>query len=188
MEFLKDVLGEELYAAVSEKLNGNDKIRIVNAADGTWIPKEKLDAELGNVKTLRKQINDLNGQLTSLQTANSDNETLKSQITQMQADIAKKDEEMQKQSIRYQVKDTIRASKAKNADVVLRMVDMDKVSVNDGKLEGLDDQIDALKKSDAYLFEDAPSERGGVPSGGEPAGKTGTNADMNAFIRSNAHG
>lgn len=45
------------------------------------------------------------------------------------------------------------------------MLDLEKVVVKDGKLEGLEDQLVALRKSDAYLFEDiqkTPTKIGGL--------------------------
>lgn len=185
MEFLKDVLGEELYNQVSEKLSGNDKIRLVNAADGTWIPKDKLDAELTNVKSLRKQIGDLNGQLGALQSANSDNEALKSQIAQMQSDIAKKDAEIAQNALEYDAMNAIRERKPRNAKAVRNMIDMSKVSKDEkGNIVGLSDQLDALLKSDAYMFEDAAGERGGVDAHQEPSGNVGKNFSINQAIRS----
>ena len=48
----------------------------------------------------------------------------------------------------------MRDAKAKNVKAVISLLDTEQVSVGkDGTLEGLTDQLDALKQSDGYLFE-----------------------------------
>ena len=45
-------------------------------------------------------------------------------------------------------------AKAKNGKAVKAMLDMSKVKMGeDGKLSGFDEQIEALKKSDGYMFD-----------------------------------
>ena len=95
---------------------------------------------------------------------------------------------MQKQMLEYRIKDSIRGSKAKNADVVLRMVDQSKVSIDGENLLGLSEQLEALKKSDAYLFEDAPGANGGVDPHQNPSGSGAANNNwsVNQAIRAAA--
>ncbi len=50
---LKEILGEELFEQVSEKL-GDKKIDIVN--NGSWIPKEKFDKVIKEKNTLKEQL------------------------------------------------------------------------------------------------------------------------------------
>jgi hypothetical protein len=54
MEFLKDVLGEELYNQVAEKLKGNEKIKLANLAEGQYVDKKKFD----EADTERKRLAD----------------------------------------------------------------------------------------------------------------------------------
>lgn len=184
MEFLKDILGEELYAQVAEKLEGNDKVRIVNAADGSWIPKGKLDDERQTVKDLKAQLADINTKLTAAQSGAQDADAVRAQLTQLQADMAAKDAAMQKQALEYRIRDAVRGSKARNADIVLKMIDAGKISQDGDNLIGLNDQIEALKKSDAYLFEAEPVNAGGVDPHQNPGTpNTSGNFEANAAIR-----
>ena len=57
-------------------------------------------------------------------------------------------------------------SKAKNTEVLKKQLDMEKVILNDGKLTGLEEQIEALKESDAYLFDIEDTEPVEVSAGG----------------------
>lgn len=170
MEFLKDVLGEELFNQVAEKLNGNEKIRIANVADGSFIPKEKFDTERNNAKALKTQIEELNSKIGTMQNDSDALNAMRVQLQAMQNDITAKDEAMKKQELRYSIREAVRDSKAKNADIVCRMIDESKISIVDGKLTGLSDQIEALQKSDGYLFNEQTGSKGGFEPKGTPNG------------------
>ncbi len=53
---LKEILGEELYNQVSQKL-GDKKLGIIN--DGSWIPKEKFDKVINEKNNLKKQLEEI---------------------------------------------------------------------------------------------------------------------------------
>ena len=46
LDFLKEIYGDEAltFDQLSERLGENDSIKIVNAADGSYVPKEDYDA------------------------------------------------------------------------------------------------------------------------------------------------
>ena len=50
MVFLKDILGDELYAQVAAKLEGTD-IKLANIADGSFVDKATYDADIEKAKT-----------------------------------------------------------------------------------------------------------------------------------------
>lgn len=100
--------------------------------------------------------------MTSLTKAAAGNEALKGQIAQLQQDIASREAAMKQQQLEYAIKNAVRDSKARNADIVARMIDASKITQNNGQLYGLEEQIKALKASDAYLFEEEHSTNGGI--------------------------
>lgn len=51
------------------------------------------------------------------------------------------------------INQAISTAKGKNTKAILALVDSDKITYKDGKLEGLEDQLKELQKSDAYLFD-----------------------------------
>lgn len=161
-DFLKEALGDELFAQVSEKLSEANGIRLVNAADGSYVPKEKMDQLTQSNRQYKQQISELTTRLSDMQASADSVETLKKQLADAQTSLSAKDEEIRKQMLSYRVKDAIRESKARNADLVLRSIDMSKISEDNGNLLGLSDQLEALKKSDSYLFEDTPGSAGGI--------------------------
>lgn len=68
------------------------------------------------------------------------------------------------------LENALNQSGARNHKAVLALIERDKIKVRDGKVTGLQEQMDALRKSDPYLFHD----NGGKPyfgsssSGGNP--------------------
>lgn len=183
-DFLQPVLGDELFAQFSEKMGEAKGITLVNTADGSFVPKSKLDEERTVSKQYKSQIDELNGKLTQLQQVADGSEALKGQITQLQSDIAAKDAAMKQQRLEYTVKDAIRKNKAKDADVVLKMIDITKITEDDDKIYGLNEQIEALKKTYDYLFESEGDPNGGVDPHQDPNGqKPGSNYSVNEMIR-----
>ena len=183
-DFLKETLGDDLFAQVSEKLNGAQNIRLVNAADGSYVPKEKMDQLAQSNGQYKAQIKELTTKLTGMQSSADNVEELKRQLAEAQTSLTEKDAAIKRQMLEFRVKDAIRASKAKNADLVLRSIDMSKISEDNGNLIGLSDQLEALKKSDGYLFADEPGQSGGVDPHQEPSGeKPSANSIINAAIR-----
>ena len=73
-------------------------------------------------------------------------------------------------------KQNVRAgnAKAKNVKSVKANLDLDKIKLDGDKLLGFDDQIEALKKSDAYLFDiDNTVDNGVENNGGNPRKREG---------------
>ena len=73
---LKELLGEELYSQVTEKL-GDKKIMV---DDGNFIPKSRFDQVNQAKKDLEVQLKDRDTQLADLSKNNKDNENLLNQI------------------------------------------------------------------------------------------------------------
>lgn len=187
LNFLKPILGDELFAQVSEKLNAATGIDLVNVADGTYIPKAKFDEKLESVRALTQQVTALQGQLSEAQQKISGIEGLNQQITKLTGDLAQRDAAISSLTLKYDVKDALRGMNAKNPDVVLPLLNMDSIKRGeDGKLTGLLEQVDGLKKSDGYLFDSEPGARGGFNGSQSSGGSASPNAAMNDAIRSMA--
>ncbi|WP_278589452.1 phage scaffolding protein [Limosilactobacillus pontis] len=147
---------EELKA---QGLN-DDQINFVMAANGKDVNalNEKISSLTGERDGLQKQIDDRDSQLTDLKKSAKDNDDLMDQIKQLQDDnkaaAEKYHNDLAAQQKNFKIESALRDAKAKNVKAVLSLIDTDKISVaKDGSLSGLDEQIDAVKKSDDYLFE-----------------------------------
>lgn len=183
-DFLKPVLGDELYSQFDEKMAAAEGIVLANVHDGSFIPKAKFDEVNNSNKGYRTQIDDLNARLNTLSENAKDNEALRGEITQLRQSIADKDKERDALRREYQIRDVARTFKARNVDVVMKMIDNSKITENNGQLYGVNEQFEAIKKSDPYLFDDDQPASGGIDPHQEPNGaKAGSNDSFNQMIR-----
>ncbi|WP_100406258.1 phage scaffolding protein [Bacillus solitudinis] len=170
---LKALLGEELYNQVIEKA-GDNKLAVVN--NGEWFPKEKFDTVNNDNKDLKQQLKDRDTQLDGLKGKAKDNDDLLKQIQDLQ-DANKQtatdyQEKLDKQSFEFALDKALSAATARNPKAVKALLDRESIKLDGEKLLGLEDQLSALKESDAYLFgdEQPPGLKGRQPNyeGGNP--------------------
>ncbi|MFD5849696.1 phage scaffolding protein [Cytobacillus pseudoceanisediminis] len=151
---LKELLGEDLYKQVMEKA-GDKKIAIVS--DGNWIPKEKFNELNENTKELKKQLKDRDAQLAELGEKAKGHEELMVKINELTEEnkktAAEYQQKLDQQAFDFALKSAITNAKAKNPKAVEALLNKDSIKLDGDKLLGLEDQLKALQKSDAYLFE-----------------------------------
>ncbi len=86
--------------------------------------------------------------------------------------------EIEKVRLESKIDLAINNAKAKNVKSVKANLDLEKIKLDGDKLLGFDDQIEALKKSDAYLFDiDNPINKGVENNGGNPRKNEGETLD-----------
>ena len=191
LEFLKPVLGEDLFAQVTAALEANGKgINLVNIADGTYIPKAKFDEKLAAIRQLEAEkaalVKERDEATAKLATVDEKDAT----IAKLTADLEAQGAKLKGVTLDQMIMDALRAAKVKNAKIIMPQINRDAITETDGKLTGLDEQLAALKKSDPYLFEEAkPAPRGGYAGrqdtlDHEPGDGGNTNTDVNNAIRS----
>ena len=123
-EFIKLGINEEL--AVKAEAASQKELE-------DYVQKSKYNEVSEENKTLKKSVSDRDKQLEDLKKSSGDNATL-------QLDNA--------------VEIALSGAKAKNGKAVKAMLDLSKVKLGeDGKLSGFEEQIEALKKSDGYMFD-----------------------------------
>lgn len=180
MEFLKEFLGEELYSQVADKLKGNDKVKLANLASGEYVAKQKFSDKEAEVSTLNTQLSDLKKELKKFE--GIDVEALNKKIKDLEAESAKKIDSIKRESA---IKDVLSgykfSSKSAKESVFNKMLAKDLKLEND-KLLGAEDYIDALKKEDPKAFLDE-EEEGAYSTGKEHTGNEGDQmADMRAAM------
>lgn len=224
IEFLKEALGDELFAQVDAKL-ADSTMMLADVSGGKYVPADKFSAERSKVRGLNSQIADLNSQIESLKGSNTDaqtqheakiaelntaNDAAKAQleakiaeltalnktmgdeklqyegkIANMQSDFEKLNKSMLEQRVAFEVQNEARDRRAKDVDVVARMIDRDKITFDEEQnIQGVKEQFDELMKSYAYMFNDMPSPNGGFALGGNPSIPDSTsNSAVNDVIR-----
>ncbi|MDR0027157.1 phage scaffolding protein [Enterococcus faecalis] len=120
---------------------------------------------------LKNQVNKRDADLKKLQKDNSDNDALKQQIKDLQKENSEQEEKYQEQLISFQKSAALNAllseSKAKNPKAVTALLDDEKIIFKDGELSGVQEQIEALKESDSYLFDLGTKQGSYNPSSGQ---------------------
>ena len=166
-------LGEESKAIIEEimKINGED---ITSA-------KAKVPELEAQVQSLTAQYKSANEQIDALKSMKPDE--LKKAVEEYKVKIS----DLEKQGNdnlaavkkNYEVDIALVKAGAKNAKAVKSLLDLEKITFDkDGKVSGIEDQLQAIKTSDDYLFVESQSK---IPNktGNDPSGsKTGSNKDL----------
>lgn len=190
-EFVKLGLDEETAkkceAASTEELKG-------------YIPKARFDEVNNEKKKLELDVRDRDSQLETLKNSTGDVEGLKKQIETLQADNKAKDEahaaEIKQLKIDAAVDAAITDAKGKNAKAIKALLDLTKAELaDDGTIKGLSEQLEAVKKSDAYLFDTEtkktqvkgakPGESGNEPGDGKVDISKMTYSELVAYMAEN---
>lgn len=134
----------EAVKKVFEGIEGitDDMIQQIMTLHGVDLEKNKVNLDDYIPKN---QFDELNGKLTAKQKEYDD-------LVKSYADKEKN----------TAINQAISNAKGKNTKAILALVDSEKITYKDGKLDGLEDQLKELQKSDAYLF-DAPAKLDNIP-------------------------
>lgn len=174
---LKELLGEELYNQVAEKI-GENKLAIVS--DGNWFPKEKFDEANTAKKKAEESLKERDKQLEELKKSSGDNEELRKQIESLQTEnkAAKEQYEAEKQELKLSTALKLAlGNSVHDVDMVAGLLDKSIIELGeDGSIKkGYEDQVKALRDNKPFLFVQeptAPTFRGMTPTDGAPPAST----------------
>ena len=157
-----------------------DKILDENSAD--------IGRAKGELQTHKDRITELEGQITSkdneiatLKTQVGDTKTLNDKISQLETDKTNLTNELNTKVSQIQkdhaVEGKIRDAKGKNIKAIKALLDMDKITYENGELGGIDDQLTTLASADdsSMLFGDVQSAPAGTHLNNPPSGGNGGN-------------
>lgn len=137
-----------------------------------YAPKSQFNQKNDELKQVKGEVDTLKGEIDGLKKSNKDNAELVAQIDKMKADAKARDEEynanIKKMQINGIVERQLASAKAKNSKSVRALLNLENAEIDGDNIKGLEDQIKALQKSDAYLF--GLAKVGTVP--GTPEGGT----------------
>ena len=189
MDKLKAIFGTEAltFEQLEEKLKDNKEIKLANLAAGSHISKGKYDDVVAELNTANETIKGLKETVSKFDGVDVDE--LKKSVTKWED---KYNTDIAAVKLNSAVDLALVEAKAKNPKLAKAALDMSVIKLDGDKLLGLTEQLDTLKQSDAYLFEEEKkaddNKQGGAfvfSTGGNHEG--GGNADpfMNA-VRSAA--
>ena len=140
----------------------DEQIRSVMAEYGKEInPLKQAQASAEQERdSLKAQLEDVNGQLSEAQKNSKKGSELQGQLKDLQKQFddskAKAEEQLQATKKDYEIAAALSKAGAKNDKAVKALLDTEKVNFDDnGKLIGLSEQLEAVKKDNDFLFADA---------------------------------
>lgn len=167
LEWLKTILGDTYTEDIDKKVSEQIGKDFVSRADFNAANEAK--------KTLEGQISERDKQIKGFEKLSGDNEQLKTQLTAAQeankTAKADYDAQLKKVTMDGKIESALFGAKAKNPKAVRALLDESKISLDGENVLGLKDQLEALQKSDAYLFGEAQTQNPPPPAGGKPAGE-----------------
>lgn len=165
MEFLKAILGEDLYAQVAEKINahnGNEanrdnQVKIGNLGGGEYVGKLKYDDIVAQLTGKQKELDTANGLITELKNANKGNEGLQAKIADYESQIGELQEQLKQTQLDSAIKVALLEAKAMDIDyMTFKLREKGEITLDEnGKIKGWDDKIAALKTQFPTQFETA---------------------------------
>lgn len=123
-------------------------------------------------QTVTAEFDRLSGLLAAAKQTEVENTELAAQVAALQAQIELRDK-------REAVLTALPEYKPRDAQIILRLIDLDKITLEEGRISGLAEQLQALKSAAPYLFTDAPDPVGGTAA----SGLRPDHFDMNTFLR-----
>lgn len=188
MDKLKALFGTEAltWEQLEEKLKDNKEVKLANLAAGSHIAKGKYDEVVTERDTANETIKGLKETLSKFDGIDLDGlkKSVEDWETKYNTDIAAV-------KLNSAVDMALVGAKAKNPKLAKAALDMSVIKMDGENLIGLTEQLDNLKKSDAYLFEEEktdPDPTGGASlfnfnTGGSHTGGGGTDAFTNALMK-----
>lgn len=139
-----------------------DRILDENSAD--------IGRAKGDLATYKSKVTSLEDELTAAKAENTkladklkDFDALQSRVSQLETDKSNLTTELNTKLSQIQkthaIENEVRNSKAKNLKAVIAQLDMNKITFDNGELQGLSEQLEALKNNDetSFLFGEAQS-------------------------------
>lgn len=162
MDFLKAILGDDLYSQVEAKVNAynadeankDKQVKIGNLASGEYTSTNKysdLETEKGN---LQQRLQAAQQTIADLKKSNKGDEGLQQKVTEYEAEITKLTDELAATKTDNALRNALTEAGAVDVDYLMfKVKQKGKVEMGeDGKIKGIDDTISSLKTQYAQQF------------------------------------
>ena len=170
MEFLKEILGEELFNQVAEKINahnGNEankdkQVKIGNLGTGEYVGKGKYDALQELVNGKETELASANELIAQLKKATKDDEGLQKKIGEYDVQVAQLQEQLQETKLKSAIKVALLSEKVTDVDYLTFKLNESlkekgenlELDENDN-IKGWEDKLSGLKTQFHTFFESA---------------------------------
>lgn len=171
MEFLKTVLGQELFAQVEAKINEHNAaeqdeskhIKLANLGEGGYVSKDKHAALETGKNSIQKQLTTAQKLVEDYKKSSKDDDAAQQKITDYENKVTQLTAELEQTKLDSAIKIALLNAKASDVDYLMFKIKQDskELKLDDkGEIKGLDDIISSLKTQLPAQFEsDSPSKK-----------------------------
>lgn len=175
MEFLKSVLGDELYNQFSEKLNahnGNEankdnQIKIANLSGGEYVGKGKYDALQALLNGKTTELDTANGLIAELKKGTKGNEELQGKITGYESQVEQLQRELEQTKINSAIQIALLSEKVEDVPYLTYKLnenlrkDGKNIELDEnGSIKGWNDMLSGLKTQFPKQFQSGSGDDG----------------------------
>lgn len=163
MEFLKEILGEELYNQFMAKINAHNGdeankeklIKLVNLTDGGYVSKDKYTSLETDLSGKTSELEKANGLIEELKKTTGKDEESQQKITAYETEITNLKRENDELKRENALKFALLSAGAVDVDyLVFKAKEKGEIKLgDDGKIKGEDDLISGLKTQHPAMFE-----------------------------------
>lgn len=170
MDFLKAILGEELYQQVADKIalhngtpeNQNKQIKLANLGDGGYVSKDKYAALEATHNSKLAELEQANILIGDLEKSTKGNEELQAKIQNYDAQVQDLQAQLAKEKLDSAIKVALLEAKAQDIDYLTFKLNEEKAEFaldENGKVNGLDEKIEGLKIKFPTQFESGANKK-----------------------------
>lgn len=182
MEKLKALFGSDAltFEQLEEKLKDNKEVKLANLASGNYVDKKKFDDKASELDTANRTITDLQNAAKKFDGVDVDK--LKTDFANLET---KYNTDIEAARIDSLLTEELVSAKARNPRMLKKMLDMSVIKRDGEKLLGVAEQLDNLKKSDAYAFDLEEGQPKGptVTTGGNHGGTNNIDTFAASFMK-----
>lgn len=166
MEWLKEILGDALYAQFEQALNAyngseankDKQVKLANLSSGEYVGKGKYDALQALLDGKTTELDTANGVIAELKKDTKDNEELQGKITNYENTVAQLQSELEKTKLDNAIQLALRDAKAVDPDYLAYKLrekyKPEELTLDEnGKVKGMDEKLSGLKTQFPAQFE-----------------------------------
>lgn len=163
MEFLKAILGDQVYAQLEQAINAHNgnpenkekQIKLADLGTGEYVSKGKYSTLEAENQTNVSKLTEANNLIEQLQKAAKGDEALQGQVTAYQSRVAELEEELKKTKLDAAIKVELLSAKALDVDyLTYKLKEKGELTLDENeKIKGWEDKLAALKTQFPTQFE-----------------------------------
>lgn len=163
MDFLKAILGDELFAQIKQKIdayngdeaNAEKQIKLANLGGGEYISKGKYEALQATLTGKEDELKSANTLIEDLKKSTKGNDDLQGKITTYEGEVTKLQEQLEQTKLESEIKVALLEAKATDIDyMTFKLKEKGELKLDEqGHIKGLKEMLDGLKVQFPNQFE-----------------------------------